>query len=343
MRTIAATPPNFAEDVVLTVLLEQYGLEGELRPLLSERDQNWLLVTPGGERFVLKIANAAEDPIVTDFQVRALLHLESRGCPIATPRIVPTRDGEVSIRLSDGATSHVARVVTFIPGRPMDVALLDRNIAFGIGIAIAQIHVALADFKHAGDEQPLLWDMQRALELRPLLQHIQDSQLQAAISSCLDEFERQSLPFLRSSERHVIHGDINPGNVLLGSDAASIAGVIDFGDMVRAAVIVDLAIAASYFRSARTDPYELIASMLAGYDSVSRLAADALAALHGLIRARLATSITLLHWRLAARGPGDAYSEASADSESDAVQFFDRLAATGESGFRERILQIIER
>ena len=343
MRTIAATPPNLAEDTVLAVLLEQYDLAGELKPLLSERDQNWLLVTPGGERFVLKTANAAEDPIVTDFQVRALLHLESRRCPIATPRIVPTRDGEVSIRLSDGATSHVVRVVTFVPGQPMDVALLDRKIAFGIGVAIAHIHVALADFKHAGDEQPLLWDLQRALELRPLLQHVPDTNLRTAISSCLDEFELRSLPFLRASERHVIHGDINPGNVLLASNATSIAGVIDFGDMLRAPVIVDLAIAASYLRSARTDPYDLIASMLDGYHSVSSLAADALAALHGLIRARLATSITLLHWRLGARGPQDAYGEASADSERDAVQFFARLSATGDTGFHERILQIIKR
>ena len=140
----------------------------------------------------------------------------------------------------------------------------------------------------------------------------------------------------------MIHGDFNPGNVLLGSDAASIAGVIDFGDMVRAPVIVDLAIAASYLRSANTDPLGLIASLLAGYDSMSELPTDAPDALYGLVRARLATSITLLHWRLQARDKDDAYSQASADSEGDAAWFLETLGQIGRQRFRERMLRAVD-
>ena len=343
MRSIAAAPPQFTEGAMRAVLLDHYGLGGELQPLLSERDQNCLLVTPNDERFVLKIANAAEDPVVTDFQVRALLHIEARGCPIATPRIVPTQDREVSVKMSDGGTKHVARVVTFIPGETVAEQLLDEQIAYAMGVALAEIHGALAGFAHAGDCQPLLWDMQRAPELRPLLQHVTDAGLRAAVSDCIDEFEAQSLPYLQSSRRQVIHGDLNPGNVLLAGDNASIAGVIDFGDMVRAPIIADLAIAASYLRWTDTDSLALIASMIAGYDSVNRLAPDALDALHGMIRTRLATSITLLRWRLNARGDGDAYSEASAASEGDAAQFLDMLGASGKQRFLERVLQAIDR
>ena len=343
MRTIAAAPPRFAESHARAVLLDNYDLTGDLQPLLGERDQNWLLQTVHGERFVLKIANAAEDPVVTDFQIRALLHLESRDCPIAVPRIVPTRDRKLSVQLSDGTLRHVARVVTFVPGQPMNITLLDKKIAFEIGVAIAEIHLALADFSHAGDEQPLLWDLQRALELRPLLRHIPGTKLRAAVSDCLDDFGRQSLPYLRSNRRQVIHGDINPGNVMLGKDAASVTGIIDFGDMVRAPVIVDLAIAASYLRVLDTDPLEAIGTMVSGYESVSELANDALGVLRSLIRTRLATSIALLHWRMHARGRGDAYSDASVDSEGDAAQFMESLGAIGEQRFRERILQIIGR
>lgn len=343
MRSIVEAPPGLGEDTIRAALLDYYALEGELQPLLSERDQNCLLVTPHNERYVLKIANAAEDPIVTDFQVQALLYIETHGCPIATPCIVPTRTGQLSIKMSDGGRDHVARLVTFVPGRPIAAELLDEKIAFAIGAALAEVHVALAGFGHAGDGQPLLWDLQRALELRPLLQHISDATLRTTIGDCLDEYEAKSLPYLRSSSRQVIHGDLNPGNVLLTSDKTSIAGVIDFGDMVRAPIIADLAIAASYLRSVDTDSLALIASMLAGYDKVSQLAPDALAALRCLVRTRLATSITLLHWRMHARGDGDAYSEASADSERDAAQFLELLGTIGEQRFLEQVLAGIER
>jgi len=343
LRTIAATPPSVPEEVIRTVLLDEYGLEGDLHTLVSERDQNCVLTNRQGERFVLKIANAAEDPVVTDFQVRALLHLESKACGVLTPGIVQTREGAASTRISSGASRHVCRVVTFLAGRPVGDQPVDERIAFDIGAALAKLHIALADFCHAGDCQPLLWDMQRALELRPLLIHITDPDMRAAIGACLDEFEEYSLPYLCSSKRQVIHGDLNPGNILIAGDGSSIAGIIDFGDMVRAPAVVDLAIAASYLRKDDVEPLALIAAAVAGYDSIKRISQDQLGLLHGLIRTRLATSITLLQWRLSVRGDGDAYSEASASSEDDAARFFALLGAIGERRFGTRLVAAIAR
>ena len=63
-----AAPPQVPADDISRLVREQYGLNGELTPLVSERDQNFRLTCSDACRYVVKIANAAEEGIVTDFQ-----------------------------------------------------------------------------------------------------------------------------------------------------------------------------------------------------------------------------------------------------------------------------------
>ena len=83
LDAIASKPPDVPEQVIAEHLSAHYGLQGELTPLVSERDQNLRLRTAGGDSYVVKIANVAEAERVTRFQVSALLHLEDRTCPVA--------------------------------------------------------------------------------------------------------------------------------------------------------------------------------------------------------------------------------------------------------------------
>ena len=52
--------PGFDNAGAVRLARELYRLDAAASPLPSERDQNFLLTTTAGERFVLKIANAAE-------------------------------------------------------------------------------------------------------------------------------------------------------------------------------------------------------------------------------------------------------------------------------------------
>lgn len=340
MRAIASPPPDIAVANVRAVLRDQYGLDGEMRMLVSERDQNWRVTADDGRRFVLKIANAAERAIVTDFQIQALLHIERAGCRVATPHIVRTLDGSPATTIKDNDVVHVCRVVSYLPGRLLEDTTINHRLAGQLGEYVAAIDVALSDFEHAGDSQSLLWDLQRAPELRPLLQHVPDTHLRDSISESLDEFEDSHLDWLSSLPRQVIHGDPHPGNVLISNDEeVSITGMIDFGDMVRAPVIIDLAIAAAYLRPNEGDPLAFIAALVAGYHSVSGLPHEHLMATYGLVRMRLATSITILHWRINARGDDDAYGQASMQGVHAAEKFFATLGEIGEPRFSERMLQ----
>jgi Ser/Thr protein kinase RdoA (MazF antagonist) len=93
--SLSTAQPVFSEASALQLLAAHFGIRGSLKPLLSERDQNYRVTTDEQGVFVFKIANSSESPVTTDFQIQALLHIESRRCPVATPRIRRTKTGEV--------------------------------------------------------------------------------------------------------------------------------------------------------------------------------------------------------------------------------------------------------
>ena len=337
LRTIATPAPAIPTPDVAQMLRKGWDIEGQLTELVSERDQNMLVTTDDGPCFVCKIANPAEPRIVTEFQVEALAHLQARACPISTPQVVSTRDNRLTAIFEFADAAYLVRVVTFVPGLPLSEVKVSVPLARTMGAGLARLDGALADFEHAGENQPLLWDMQRAAELRPLLSAVAAHALRNSLDQCLDAFETLALPVMQDLRHQVIHGDCNPGNVLVGDTGDTLAGVIDFGDMIRAPLVIDLAIAASYMRPNESDVLGLVAPLVAGYDSVTRLTDVELELLYPLLRTRLATSIVLLYWRLQERSDGDAYSQASLASEGDAERFLKALGEIGSERFLQRM------
>lgn len=337
MHVTDAPPPEFAAEDIERLLLNDYGVAGALRPLVSERDQNFRVDTRGGRRFVAKIANACEAAEVSEFQVEALRHLERSGCPVGVPRVIPARNGQFLTTLVTGEKSYRMRLVSWVPGSPLVGRPSGVKLAGELGATLARIDAALADFSHPGERQALLWDMQRAPEVRARARHVPDSELRARVIDCFDDFESHAVPVLPGLRHQVIHNDLNPGNVLVtGDERPLVAGVIDFGDMVRAPLVVDVAIAASYLRP-DDDAFAAAAALVAGFGSITPLTAAELGLLHTLMRTRLATTIVMMYSRLAARQGNDAYGDRTLQDEDSAARCLVRLEALGEQAFRERV------
>ena len=72
MNDMLKTTPDFSTEAAAALLAEHYGLSGALSPLASERDQNFKVETPDGQTFILKIVNAAEPAVESDFQTALL-------------------------------------------------------------------------------------------------------------------------------------------------------------------------------------------------------------------------------------------------------------------------------
>src|SRR5262249_14429848 len=111
--------PRFALEQAADIVCRLYGLKGSVvSELPSERDQNFLIDTSDGRAFVLKIANALEEPAFLDAQNQVLARLgqEVSFCP----RVVPSRDGVslMTVPATDGKI-HRVRLVTYLAGVPL--------------------------------------------------------------------------------------------------------------------------------------------------------------------------------------------------------------------------------
>src|ERR1051326_9538822 len=84
-----------------------FGIQASASELPSERDQNFLLVARGGEKFVLKIANVREEREVLEAQDAMMKHLEGRAS--FCPRVLLSSLGEeiVVVERSEEHTSEL--------------------------------------------------------------------------------------------------------------------------------------------------------------------------------------------------------------------------------------------
>jgi Ser/Thr protein kinase RdoA (MazF antagonist) len=99
----------------------------DVSPLVSERDQNFLLTNKKREKFVLKIANAAEPVEVLDFQNQAMNHMAKQDPSLPLPRALLSFDKQQIHRLELNGNEHFVRVVTYLSGRLLDDLPKDRR------------------------------------------------------------------------------------------------------------------------------------------------------------------------------------------------------------------------
>lgn len=298
-QMLTTTPPVFTGAEVEHIASQHFGIEALAGPLVSERDQNFQLKTRSGQRFTLKIANHAEQLKVIDFQNRALMHVAKRNSSIPLPRVIPTLDQQLHCTAKKNGQSHFVRVLSWLDGTILHESKIDTGLSNRIGGLLATLGMALKDFDHRGSNPPLLWDMKRAAGLRDLLIHIDEAELRQLIRHTLDQFEAKAKPVLDTLRSQVIHNDLNRGNVLLDkADPKKISGIIDFGDMVKSPLIIDLAVAASYLLQEGDDPLAGVLPLIAGYHAVTPLQPEELAILPDLIRTRLITSLLISSCRV---------------------------------------------
>ncbi|CAG2137650.1 phosphotransferase [Cupriavidus plantarum] len=292
-----------------------FGISGDATLLTSERDQNFRIDGPDNAAYVLKITHPAEDAGVTDFHTQAQLHLMRADATLPIPRLIATRDGQSVYWRglgsgSDGSapTRQAVRLITFVPGVPLYKVARSAAQRRALGTALARIDLALHGFTHAHASHRLLWDLQHLAQLRPLLACIEDPARQSLVRRYLDRFEARVAPVLPTLRRQVIHNDLNPYNVLVDAeDHDRVAAVFDFGDMVEAPLVNEIAVAAAYQLADAPDPLVTAAECIGAYHARLPLTDTEIALLPDLIAARLMTTVLITSWRAREHPENSAY------------------------------------
>lgn len=305
--------PQFNESQAVSVAKDLYGIEATAKPLPSERDQNFLMTTETGDRFVLKISNGLEDRIMLDAQTRAMQHLAQQ--VTFCPRVVSAISGAIISQVRDSTgEKHFVRLVSYLPGTPLgDLKHHSPELLCDLGRCVGRMDRAMADFDHPGAHRDFHWDLANApAVLRKHQTQIQDSDLRGQIQELADHFDHYVVPLLPGLRKSVIHNDANDYNVIVGGGYdlytrnQQVVGIIDFGDMVYGYTVGNLAISASYGLLGKSDPLAAAAQVAAGYHAVYPLEEREIAALFGLVCMRLCASACLAAHQQAKR-PDNAY------------------------------------
>jgi Ser/Thr protein kinase RdoA (MazF antagonist) len=290
--TIVDNPrPSFSTVEAQAFLRTRFGIEGELAPLPSERDQNFRVRAADDRMLTFKVMNAAEPLSAIEFQTALLRHLEACAPDLAVPRVVPSTDGEDYVLVDGPDGRHALRLVTYLPGVPLAEAARTPGLLQSLGHSLGRLDRALASFGHPGAHRSFEWEIRTTPLSRERLSALADPEQRRLVEAVLDAYDARVAPALRHLRCGVIHNDANDWNVLV--DEGRVNGLIDFGDAVHSPVVAELAVACAYAMLDEASPIEAAARIVAGYHAQYPLHDEEFAVIIDLIMARLAISVTM--------------------------------------------------
>jgi len=297
MSVLEAKAPAFSIEEAEGIAKRLFGVSGSARGLVSERDQNFHLQSDDGRAYVLKIANPAEDPAVLDFQTQALLHIARVNPELPVPHLMNTAEGASSGIVEDAdGRRFITRLLSYLPGGLLDEARPSRALLRDVGASAAKLGQALRGYFHPAARHDLLWDLTQAPSLRERTRYIEDPDTRGRVEGVLDRLAEQVLPALEGMRAQVIHNDVSCNNTLVDGDR--VVGVIDFGDLIHAPLVCDLAVPISELIVGVDDPFDVAMEIAAGYCAVEPLTAEEIAVVFDLVTARTAMAIAIAAWRV---------------------------------------------
>jgi hydroxylysine kinase len=286
---LSTTAPSLGPEAVADLAARAYGIDGAVTPLAGERDQNCRIETADGTRYVLKIGNPSEPVPVVDFQIAALDHVARVAPGLPVPRVVRTLDGRsrATVALPDGRPSTV-RMLTYLDGVQIRDTPRTATQRRAMGTVLARLDVALGGVAHPAADHNLLWNVSAAHRLADKLDSVLDPGRRALAAAFMKRFTDHVLPRLASARAQVIHNDYHLYNVLVApDDHERIVGIIDFGDMLHAPLVGEVATAAAFHMTGNADPFEGPAQFVGAYhatlplmDVEQEIVADLMATRH---------------------------------------------------------------
>jgi len=296
---LEVAPAQVSDLQAEAVLRQFFGLSGRLERMGGERDLNFRVVLPDASSRLLKLSHPLETPQVVDFHNQAMRRIEVRDPGLPVQRVHPALGGAYTTWVEIDGQRMLARLLSFVDGLPLyRVKSTSQPLRRDIGRSLARLDRALEGFVHPAASHTLLWDMQHAERLRPLLVHIAEDEGRDLVAQGLDRFESQVLPSMPRLRKQVIHNDMNPHNIIVDPENPDVLrNILDFGDMVHAPLVNEVAVAASYHLGQGDDVLEPALDVIGAYHQLTPLAREEIELLPELLTTRLALALCINSWR----------------------------------------------
>lgn len=277
-------------------VVKYYGIRASLTPLAGEHDLNFAVHKDGILTHVLKVMRPGCERSLVELQCGALDHIAKRNPELGVPHVVSMRDGVLFAAAKDQrGADRLIWLVTILPGRLYsEVRPQPLSLVREVGATLAKLDRALEGFAHPALDREIKWDMRRSAWIRGHIDLIDGKERQALVGTIVAEFENALLDRLNSLPVAPIHNDANDYNMLVDprGDDARLTGIIDFGDMIAAPIVAEIAVAGAYVMLGQERPIAALAELVAGYNQIRPLGDEEIALVYPLVLTRLAVSVT---------------------------------------------------
>ncbi len=270
---------------------KRYGLEGVVTTFPGYDEQNFLLKDKSENWYVVKITDDLSRLPFLKAQAAMIKQLVSKeGRSFFPEHVVNQQQEEITEIDFPTFQKGYMRVVKFLPGTFLAEGIPHSSkLMKDFGQFLGKMDKHLVQFDHIGAHRKYDWDIQHALDWQKVIPLVKDHEKRRLAAYFLLQFEENVLPVQADLRHAVIHNDANDWNVLAHGDY--ITGIIDFGDVVYAPLVNNLAIALTYIMLETEKPFEKAYAVVEGYHQVYPLTETEVDLLYYLIAARLCVSV----------------------------------------------------
>ncbi len=246
--------------------------------------------------YVLKLIDLHAGAEATDCQIRVLRHLAEQDAALPVPRVLATQAGTDVGRIEAARGGYAVCLMGYLPGQLLSQRPPAAHLLHDLGQTLARLDRALRGFFHPALAQRLAWDVRRLPELIEFAPCIEAVDLRTSVER-VSAALRERMPALRALRSQAIHGDCHGHNLLVDAQAGAISGILDFGDMIHAPMVLEPAVAMSELLTDELAPIDALSRLLHGYAQRQPLEAAEVEVLYDLIAARHAVTILVHAWR----------------------------------------------
>ncbi|MDI6023098.1 phosphotransferase [Leucobacter sp. UT-8R-CII-1-4] len=332
--TIAPDSLSLTPEQVTQILEAHYRLRAtRFIALQSELSAVYRVELHSGRTVAFKaIRYRQEDAVLTAWQTSAMERLNERGLP--APATIRTEEGELLALAETEEGQVIAHIGEWLDGTPLEAVQTTPELMHSVGVSGAQIALALSEVSRPAIQRDHPWALSRTLEsIRESLVAIEDQQTVSLLQQAVERFEKVVQPVLHELPHTVVHHDLHDSNLLVNERRDRVNGVLDFGDMVWAPRIAEIAVIAAYACRGAAEPAQAYLSVAEGWGTVMPLTAEEVAVLLAASIGRLAVNLAV--W--SARSGSDRGEYARARSRTT-VRGLVALLGVDEARFTELLM-----
>jgi Ser/Thr protein kinase RdoA (MazF antagonist) len=277
---------------IISFIKEHYGIDViDVKPLEGYANLNFRIKDDKGNSYVFKSHQHADDKLLCEPET-AVLNQLTKQFQNKFPKPIQALNEAYIIKQESKDNNTTNRILSWLEGDLLVNVPHSINLFVSFGNFLAKLDKELLEMNDPViAARHMEWDVQHFLDLHSKSKCITDPSLRKLVDYYFVQYKEFVFPKLHQLRKSIIHNDANDWNVLVQN--GKVSGLIDFGDMVYAPLIQELAVAISYAMFEKDDPIKWAAYIISGYHEILPLEEKELELMYYLIAARLCMSVIL--------------------------------------------------